>query len=106
MGEGAMKAGDILTTAANLVGGDRARTHGDKTENHGKIATVWNAYLSIRQEPAAPLSALDVAMMMALLKVARTQLGSFNPDDFIDLAGYAGCAGEIAARLVLEKADG
>jgi hypothetical protein len=37
---------------------------------------------------------------MELLKVGRRLCGSFNPDDYIDGAGYAAVAGEIgAARL-------
>ena len=35
-------------------------------------------------------------MMMALLKVARIK-GGDKADSFVDLAGYAACAGEIAA---------
>jgi len=35
--------------------------------------------------------------MMILLKMARQMTGEYNPDDFVDMAGYAGCAGEIAA---------
>lgn len=41
------------------------------------------------------ITAKDVAAMMGLLKVARIATGS-NPDSFVDLAGYAACAGEIA----------
>lgn len=98
--EARVTAGGVLREAADLVGGDRAQMHGDKDENHGKIARLWNAYLAIRQaRPKDPLSALDVAHMMVLLKVARTQHGSFNEDDWRDMAGYAGVAAEIAARL-------
>jgi len=91
-----MKAGDLLTKAAWLVSGDREGTHGPKERNHANIAAVWNAYLAIRPDPAAPLSPLDVLHMMVLLKVARTQLGVLNMDDYVDMAGYAGCAGEVA----------
>lgn len=34
-------------------------------------------------------------MMMALLKVARIYTGTGTEDSFVDLAGYAACAGEI-----------
>lgn len=85
-------ASAICMEAANLVGGDRARTHGDKLENHDNIADLWTAYLGVE------ISALQAAMMLALLKVARTKTGSHNPDNYVDLAGYAGCAGEIADR--------
>lgn len=94
-----MKAAEILQTAAGIVGGARANTHGPVEVNHGKIATMWNAYLAIRNDPAAPLDAHDAALMMALLKIARTQLGAYNPDDGIDHVGYAACAAEIAGRM-------
>lgn len=89
-----MKAPEILMKAKDLVGGDRAATHGNKVENHQKIAALWNAYL--QDSLGRPLAALDVALMMALLKVARTQTGDHNDDDYVDLAGYASVAGEIA----------
>ena len=95
-----MKAHEIANKAAALVNGNREAQHGDKLKNHENIATLWNAYLQIRADPAAPLSALDVALMMSLLKVARTQLGGMNPDDFTDLVGYGCVAGEIAERLI------
>ena len=91
-----MKASEICETAAGLVGGDRQETHGDKERNHANIAGLWNAYLAIRREPATPLTALDVAHMMCLLKLARTQAGAHNDDDYVDGAGYFGVAGEIA----------
>lgn len=89
-------AATICMRAAELVSGNRATTHGDKLENHANIAALWNAFLGDRLPAGHKLSALDVALMMALLKIARTKAGGHNPDDYIDLAGYAGCAGEIA----------
>ena len=35
---------------------------------------------------------------MTLLKLARTQAGKFNLDDYIDACGYAAIAGEIANK--------
>jgi hypothetical protein len=93
----ARTAAAILTGAAALVGGDRARTHGDKVENHRNIAILQDAFLKIRRAPG-PLGPLDAALMMVLLKIARTQTGAYNPDDYADMAGYAAVAGEIAAR--------
>lgn len=99
-----MEAVEILNTAANLVGGDRAKTHGDKVGNHTKIARLWNAYIENKlgdkeDTPmfGADLDATDVAQMMILLKIARTQSGgTHNPDNYVDAAGYAGVAGECA----------
>ncbi len=91
-----MKASEICEHAAEMVAGSRAKTHGDKVENHANIAALWNAYLAIRRDPSSGLTALDAAHMMALLKIARTQAGVLNMDDYQDLAGYAGVSGEIA----------
>ena len=91
-----MKATDICALAADLVGGDRARQNGDKRENFQAIASLWNAYLGWRLSDGCGLTPQDVALMMALMKIARTKGGAFNIDDYVDLAGYAGCAGEVA----------
>lgn len=88
-------AGAILLRASELVSGERARTHGDKVVNHQNIADHWNAYLSGRI--SVPLTPLDVALMMVELKIARTKAGAYNADDFDDMAGYSGVAGEIAS---------
>lgn len=94
-----MKAHEIARMAAALVKGARDESHGDKLKNFQNIATLWNAYLKIRPDPEAEISPLDHAHMMVLLKIARTQLGAPNVDDWIDAAGYAACAGEIATDL-------
>ena len=36
--------------------------------------------------------------MMALLKIARTQAGEDNDDNYIDACGYMGIAGELMNR--------
>ncbi|MDF2809483.1 MAG: Che12p58 [Microvirga sp.] len=91
-----MRAHEIAAKAADLVGGDRDRQHGQKADNFKRIAAMWNAYLSIRRDPAEPLSAVDVGHMMAAMKLARTQSGALNLDDYVDAAGYMACAGEVA----------
>lgn len=94
-----MRSVDILKRASELVGGDRQKTHGDKLQNHQNIARLWSAYLANRINPAAEISALDVALMMALLKISRTQLGDQNQDDYIDGSGYMAIAGEISSHV-------
>lgn len=91
-----MKAAEIATKAAALVGGDRAQQNGDKRQNFGNIANLWNAYLATRRDPNLPLDATDIGHMMVLMKIARTQTGKLNADDWLDMAGYSACAGEIA----------
>ena len=90
-----MNAVEIIKKASDLVGGDRATTHGDKHRNFANIAEFWQAYLNSLGGRA--LEAADVGNMMALLKIARTQSGALNDDDAIDAIGYIACAGEIAS---------
>ncbi len=92
-------ASELLRKAVELVTGTREQQHGDKYDNHQKIANIWNAYLS-NVNPEANISKWlapsDVANMMELLKVARRQCGGHNPDDYLDGAGYASVAFECA----------
>lgn len=90
-------AGDMLREAADIVQGARNTTHGDKERSFQAIASLWNAYL--KQRPAGPegvITAHDVAWMMVLMKMARSHHGTANRDHFVDAAGYAAIAGEIA----------
>ncbi len=89
-----MNAVDLIMKAGELVGGSRAETHGDKHRNFKIIADYWNAHLASKN--GAPLTAVDVGQMMALMKIARTHSGTLNDDDSIDAIGYIACAGEIA----------
>ena len=100
------RATDIASKAADLVGGDRDRQHGAKADNFGRIAAVWNAWLSIRKEQGSPLDAHDVGCMMAMMKLARTQSGAHNEDDYVDSCGYSACAGEIAGARARDTAQG
>jgi len=87
-----MKNSDILNIASQLVNNDRNDQHGDMTTNHINIAKLWSAYKGVE------FTAHDVAVMMALLKIARTKIGKVNPDDYVDACGYLGIAGEIASE--------
>lgn len=92
-----MKAQQHLDEAAGLIGGDRARQHGDVRALHEQVAQLWTAYLEPQRVPlAAPLEARDVLAMMALLKLARAQHGDFNRDDYVDALGYVALAGQVA----------
>ena len=88
-----MNKRDICTRAADLVGNDRAEVYGDNLEMHGRIAKLWSAYLGF------DISALDAAHMMILFKLARAAANPAHVDSYIDIAGYAACAGEIGSVL-------
>ena len=87
-----MNRSDILSTAAEYVTKDRAATHGNVEDNFNRIAGLWSQYLN------EEIGTADVAAMMILLKVARIQSNPCHDDNWIDIAGYAACGGEIAGR--------
>lgn len=96
-----MKAAEIVTTAKSLVSGDRSRQHGDKLDNHQRIADLWNGLLAAAgKRTVHPLDAHDVANMMEGLKIARRYTGEFNADDYVDGAGYSAVAGEVRAAQI------
>lgn len=86
-----MKRAEILEAAQKCVCGQREQDYGTPEDNFTLIASLWTVYTH------AHISAKDVAVMMALLKIARIKHGD-KADSFIDLAGYAACAGEIGTR--------
>ena len=83
---------EILDKAKECVCGQREQDYGSPEDNFNVIAELWSAYKRIH------FDAQDVAMMMALLKIARIKSGTATEDSFVDLAGYAACGGEIAGR--------
>ena len=93
-----MKAAEFCAEAARLVSGARQETHGDAGHNFENIAMLWNAYLSIRRGFGKPLTPTDIAHMMALLKISRTQLGAHAADDWADAIGYLALAGELSGE--------
>lgn len=92
-----MNRKDILETAGSYVTVDRETQYGSPEDNFGIIADLWHTYL-LGCTHGGDLNAEDVAIMMCLLKVARIASGQKKDDNYIDLAGYAACAGEIATR--------
>ena len=82
---------ETLKAAAECVCGSREEDYGSPEDNFAVIAGLWTAYTGTDVTPK------DVAMMMALLKIARAKAGS-KPDTYVDLAGYAACGAEISGR--------
>jgi len=89
---------EIASRAAELVGGNRAQTHGNYRTNHQNIAALWTTWLRLRfpQSPVClTITAHDVAVMMNFLKCARTLTGTHNVDDAVDACGYSAIAGAL-----------
>lgn len=104
-----MTRSEILDTAKKCVCGQREQDYGTPESNFQLIADLWNDYLfPSLNENKNVISPKDVAMMMALLKIARIRNGGGTGDSFVDLAGYAACGGEIctdAINVLSEKKE-
>ena len=87
-----MKPEEILNKAASLVSGDRAKQHGDYTQQHKRVASLWSAYLN------TPISAQEVAFCMVLLKISRDELGALNTDDGVDASAYTSIWAALAQK--------
>jgi hypothetical protein len=87
---------DILHAAEKCVCGQREQDYGTPENNFKAIAKLWEAYLNkaCTRGVNVRVEAKDVAMMMALLKIARIAAGGGKADSWIDLAGYAACGAE------------
>ena len=94
------KTKKLLEKANALIAGDREKDYGDKVHNHQNISKLWSSYKGIE------ITAHDVAIMMVLLKIARTKLGVVSEDTYIDMAAYGAIAGEIKFKEPEEESEG
>ena len=83
----------ILAEAEKCVCGRREEDYGSPEDNFYKISKLWNAYLGDNVTDSH-----DIAIMMALLKIARIRTGRRTEDSYVDACGYLACGGEIAFR--------
>ncbi len=85
---------EALREAARLINGDRDQQYGRPIDNFARIAKIWSVILGVT------VNEEDVAMCMAGLKMARyASKSGYQPDTWIDIAGYAGCGFEVGQEL-------
>jgi len=94
---------EILDSALKCVNGERDQTYGSPENNFNTIADLWNTYMDVVSHKVPDdeewwLEPKDVAAMLALLKIARIASGQAKNDNWIDLAGYAACGGEVQSK--------
>ena len=87
-----MNRANTLEKAKEIVCGHRDNEYGSPEDNFKTIADFWSVYKGVE------FTANDVAMMMALLKIARIRTGTATDDSYVDLAGYAACGSEINSK--------
>ena len=97
-----MTRAEILDAAKKCVCGQREQDYGTPESNFQLIADLWNDYLGFVDHDY-DITPTDVAMMMALMKIARIKNGGGTGDSFVDLAGYAACGGEINSAVTKEE---
>lgn len=95
----------VLEKARACVCGEREEDYGSPEDSFGCIAELWEAYLRaacIAPNAVVTVTPAYVAMLMALLKIARvgTSFVGGTADSFVDLAGYAACGAECAEVTV------
>ena len=90
-----MTRSEVLSKADSYVNGDREQDYGSPESNFQTIADLWAVYLQGCGVAIDFLEPHDVAAMLALLKIARIASGHAKADNWVDLAGYAACGGEI-----------
>lgn len=95
----------VLEKARACVCGEREEDYGSPEDSFGCIAELWEAYIRaacVSPNAIITVTPTDVAMLMALLKIARvgTSCVGGTADSFVDLAGYAACGAECAEVTV------
>lgn len=97
-----MNRKECLDAAAACVLKDRNITYGSPEDSFGRVAKGWSALKGVE------ITATDVALMLAWLKIVRAHDNPDHTDSFVDLVGYGACAAECAggwsreATLVLK----
>ena len=86
----------VLSEAERCVCGQREQDYGTPEDNFGRIAEFWTTYMGVE------FGTVDVAIMMALLKIARISENLQHMDSWVDGCGYFACGGEIAGKEAQE----
>lgn len=97
------KAADFLSLARAAVSGSREQTHGNKHLNMsatGLLIEALNNAVALTNNATGTYVPPEIyaPLIMIQVKISRILCGTYNPDDFVDLAGYAAVAGEVAAQ--------
>lgn len=87
----------ILEEAARIVY-ERPEQHGKPEDTFESIAGFWNAHLASIGVSGNPLDEIDVAKMFIGMKIARSNEGHYDEDNYTDICGYAECAAMLEAK--------
>lgn len=88
---------DELLDKAKSAVANRGLNYGTPKDNFVRIARLWAVHLQNRYNEVFAIDAIDVALMMDLVKTARLENTPNHLDSWIDKAGYAACGANIAS---------
>lgn len=88
----------ILAEASTLTAGDRNKAYGEPHDNLTFMARLVSAYLFGAHKVDLDLDSEDMAWIMLMAKVSRTD-ASFKLDNYIDASAYAAIAGECRKTI-------
>jgi hypothetical protein len=83
-----------LRESARIINGERDMQYGGPEDNFDRIAKIWSVLFH------REFTTEEVAIAFVATKLARFASNSgFQPDSWIDIAGYAGCGFEVGMKL-------
>jgi hypothetical protein len=88
---GRMKANEILLTATDTIS-QRGLAYGHPADNLRHTAMLLSAYLQ------TPIHDYQVAGIMVLVKLARTNQSAQLVDNWLDMASYSAIGGQLATE--------
>lgn len=83
----------VLKDATSIIMNDRNNVYGPPEVSFNSIAKFWNCWMVCTHRDVT-FDEEDVAIMLLLMKIARTSFSN-KYDNFVDMAGYAACAAEV-----------
>ena len=86
-----MKTNEILQSATDMYQ-IRGQEYGHPSDNMSRTARLLSAYLEM------PIMDYQVAVILALVKVARSMETSQKEDTWVDAAAYIAIAGHLATE--------
>lgn len=86
-----MKHAEILQSATDLYQ-DRGISYGHPSDNMARAARLISAYLEM------PVEDYQVAVILSLVKIARSIEDSNKVDTWVDGASYLAIAGQLATE--------
>ena len=86
------KRGNVLLKAHEVINGQRQDQYGNPEDSFATIADLWSVWTGV------DITGHDVAMMMALLKIAREMHGAGKEDDYVDGCGYLALAADMVGH--------